>query len=170
MEKSLALADALGITWGMGQINGTLGIVKAELGQYKEGRRGIEQALVLNREADYKWGIGASRLHLGRIALAEGEYVEARQHLQESVDVFRASGQRSDVGWPLAVLGAVASRLGQISQAREYLCEALRLGCHSARFGHEQDSSEEDDSQKEPELFAQIGRSILWFYWHELTG
>ncbi|MBN1137863.1 MAG: tetratricopeptide repeat protein [Anaerolineae bacterium] len=129
LEEGMRISGDLGTEhfWAHYYIQNLLGITLAHLGQPKEGRRHLQQALALAQKADEAWPMGFILFHLGLVALGEGDYAGAWQFLQEGIATMQRMGQTADVGRFHALLAGAARGLDRLPQAREFLCRALEL-------------------------------------------
>ena len=127
-QKTLWLAEELGVRWLVAWSNIPLGDAKLHLGQYEEAHALAQLALTQSRESGEPMSALWSLYGLGVAALAVEAYDEAQQNLRESVGIIRETGRQLVLGQALAGLGLAARGLGELTRAQRHLREALRTG------------------------------------------
>jgi predicted ATPase/DNA-binding SARP family transcriptional activator len=104
-----------------------LGIVMYRTGDYVEGRRLLQESLMMKRALGDRWGMALCLRQLGLATLAQGEYTEAHRLLSESLALSRQMGNRWSMAFSLNFLSRAAYAQGAYSEARQLLQEGLAL-------------------------------------------
>ncbi len=91
-ERARDLARDLGLWRQYVSSLGNLGLVYADLGDTREARRVVEEALARSQELGQVLTSVPNLLNLGKIALLDGELAEARELLGRAVEIAREKG------------------------------------------------------------------------------
>jgi predicted ATPase len=118
------LGDDIGTAWALA-FEGVQAL--ASPGEYKEGTRLLEDALVLFRRLDYRPGIAQVLIGLGEVARLDGDYERAARAYEECRAIARGEGDRMSEAKTLGNLGYIAQQKGEYARAAELLTEGLIL-------------------------------------------
>ena len=119
---SLGRGDELGL-----RLAGALSRFWYVRGYLSEGRRWLEQGLVVGSGIVLSRGRAKALAGAGWLAEAQGDYVRARSAHEESLSIYRRLGYQKGVAGSLANLGRVALYQGDQEWASELLEESLAV-------------------------------------------
>ena len=86
-EESLTIARDIGDQARVAGALNNLGLVKGELGLYKEARVHLEESLHMTREMGRRAGMASALNNLGRLAQKQGEHEEAQRLYGEAMTI-----------------------------------------------------------------------------------
>jgi predicted ATPase len=122
-ERSLALFEAVGDRWAMGEVMPALGGLEMKLGHYDQAQRWYEKSLGIGRHLGDFRRVGASLGWLSWLALLRGQLEEAEKLARESSAVSRERlGEIIPRFFPLMF---VLPMCGRFTEARSHADEIL---------------------------------------------
>jgi hypothetical protein len=128
LQRSLALFEALGDSWGRGLAEYNLGWVALDgNGDVARAKASWERALEHFRQTGDRWGIAVTLNALGYVARTHGNYPRATELANDSLDLFRQLGDKAGIGMSLNRLASVALRRGDFTEAASLLQESLAV-------------------------------------------
>jgi predicted ATPase len=127
LDRSLALARAIGDEPQACLTLNDLGGLAAEQGDYAAARDSYEQSLALARRLGDRRQECRVLGNLGTLAGEQGDLTAARGYLEDNLAIARAIGDRQMAGVMLGNLGFTLANQGDYATARGYLEQSLAL-------------------------------------------
>jgi CHAT domain-containing protein/lipopolysaccharide biosynthesis regulator YciM len=126
-EKGLELARGMKNAELVDHFQTNLGIVYAELGEYKKAIGCFERSLVTARARNDLPVVAATLGSLGNAAASLGDYKQALTSYEASLAQFRSLNDTPNIATALSNIGNVHARQADFAAAGRYYEEALRL-------------------------------------------
>ena len=124
-DKADELYRALGVIEGRTEVHFQRGYLFNSMGQLKEARTHLQQALDLARTTDNKYQQIKSLLQLSSVSFAENSSVQAQAFAQEAVSLAQAGGMETQISRGLVDLGNIYFVRGEYLEAEKYFQQAL---------------------------------------------
>jgi predicted ATPase len=126
-EQALAILRAIGATYEVSFVFGSMGHFAFRRGETLEARGLYEEALALFRGSGELVRTSNELLNLGRVAYTLGNYDEGRRLLQESLAMKQAVGSKIRIAECLELLSEIAYAQGQFAEAEAHIREELAI-------------------------------------------
>jgi tetratricopeptide (TPR) repeat protein len=126
-EQALAILRAIGATYEVSFVFGSMGNFAFGRGETLEARGLYAEALALFRGSGELVRTSNELLNLGRVAYALGNYDEGRRLLQESLAMKQAVGSKIRIAECQELLGAIAYAQGQFAEAEARFQQELAI-------------------------------------------
>jgi predicted ATPase/class 3 adenylate cyclase len=125
VEKSLALLQGVGDTWGQAT---AISVFAMNYSDLERSKAFLIEALRLQRELGNLSGIASCLNQLAQKNLWAGEFSSAAQALEESIGIYRKMESQSGEAETLGYFGSLAYWQGNYQQACVYFDECIALG------------------------------------------
>ena len=126
-EQALPLFRSVGHRAGQAVAVTTVGVMHAELGDYRQALAYCAQGLDLNRELGNQDGLAESWANLGEAHLGLGDTGTAIASYQEALRLAGELGHAYYQGWVLTRLGEAQHEAGDVPAARQAWQQALAI-------------------------------------------
>jgi tetratricopeptide (TPR) repeat protein len=123
-QKAIAIQREMGDRESLAKLLIGLGTIRRALGQFKESRRALKEALRLTRDTRVEINC---HLELGRLLHAEGEIQAAREEIQQALNMVLDTGYVNEQGDCYRELGRLALKADDEKSTRHFYRMAMEL-------------------------------------------